>query len=178
MNRFVILSGCSGGGKSTLLAELSRLGHAIIEEPGRRIVAEEQASGGSALPWLDMPAFARWAIDMALSDRKRARHAEGWVFFDRSLIDAAAALAHASGEETVLDLCRQHPYHETVFLTPPWPELYAPDAERRHGLEAAIAEYQRLAALFPRLGYQTVLLPKVSVKERAAMILARLGRAP
>jgi predicted ATPase len=37
MNRFVVISGCSGGGKSTLLAELGRRGHAVVEEPGRRI---------------------------------------------------------------------------------------------------------------------------------------------
>ena len=38
MDRFIILSGCSGGGKSTLLAELARRGFATVEEPGRRIV--------------------------------------------------------------------------------------------------------------------------------------------
>ncbi|HEY5105435.1 MAG TPA: AAA family ATPase [Caulobacteraceae bacterium] len=37
----MVISGCSGGGKSTLLAELGRRGHATIEEPGRRIVREE-----------------------------------------------------------------------------------------------------------------------------------------
>lgn len=51
--RFVVLSGCSGGGKSSLLAALARRGHAVVEEPGRRIVAEETRSGGSALPWTD-----------------------------------------------------------------------------------------------------------------------------
>jgi hypothetical protein len=35
MNRFVVISGCSGGGKSTLLAELARRGQAVVEEPGR-----------------------------------------------------------------------------------------------------------------------------------------------
>ena len=34
---FVILSGCSGGGKTTLLAELHRRGYAVIEELGQRI---------------------------------------------------------------------------------------------------------------------------------------------
>ena len=53
MNRFVVISGCSGGGKSTLLAELGRRGHTVIEEPGRRIVIEEMNNGGSALPWVD-----------------------------------------------------------------------------------------------------------------------------
>jgi predicted ATPase len=41
VNRFVVISGCSGGGKSTLLAELGRRRHSIIEEPSRRIVVEE-----------------------------------------------------------------------------------------------------------------------------------------
>lgn len=57
MNPFVIISGCSGGGKSTLLAELQRRGYPVIEEPGRRIVEEQLGTGGHALPWLDMPAF-------------------------------------------------------------------------------------------------------------------------
>jgi predicted ATPase len=30
MNRFVVISGCSGGGKSTLPAELARRGHAVV----------------------------------------------------------------------------------------------------------------------------------------------------
>jgi len=51
MENFVTISGCSSGGKSTLLAELRRRGFATVEEPGRRIVAEELKRGGNALPW-------------------------------------------------------------------------------------------------------------------------------
>jgi predicted ATPase len=89
MNRFVVVSGCSGGGKSTLLAELGRRGHAVIEEPGRRIVKEELESGGRALPWVNGPAFARRATTMALADRAAADARAGWVFFDRGLVDAS-----------------------------------------------------------------------------------------
>ena len=53
MENFVTISGCSGGGTSTLLAEFQRRGFATIEEPGRRIVGEELNRGGSALPWVD-----------------------------------------------------------------------------------------------------------------------------
>jgi nicotinamide riboside kinase len=89
-SRLVVLSGCSGGGKSTLLAELARRGRAIVEEPGRRIVAEEVSGDGSALPWVDSVAFARRAVAMALEDRAQAAGADRWVFFDRGLVDAAA----------------------------------------------------------------------------------------
>ena len=94
MNRFVVISGCSGGGKSTLLAELGRRGHTVIEEPGRRIVVEEMNDGGSVLPWVDMAAFARRVITTALADRSSAPASSGWIFFDRSLIHAAIALQH------------------------------------------------------------------------------------
>jgi RNase adaptor protein for sRNA GlmZ degradation len=37
IDRFVVISGCSGGGKSALLEELGRQGYPTVEEPGRRI---------------------------------------------------------------------------------------------------------------------------------------------
>src|SRR5262245_63699753 len=68
MQSFVTISGCSGGGKSTLLQELARRGFATVAEPGRRIVAEELQRGGTALPWADAAAFARRAIEVSLAD--------------------------------------------------------------------------------------------------------------
>ncbi|MGO4125288.1 AAA family ATPase [Inquilinus sp. YAF38] len=174
MNRFVVISGCSGGGKSTLLAEFGRRGHAVVEEPGRRIVKEELESGGRALPWVDGPAFARRAIAVALADRTVAECRPGWVFFDRSLVDAASALQHMTGEPALETLARPHPYHQRVFLAPPWPEIYGTDPERRHGLDAAITEYERLLQDYPVLGYEVVILPKVSVAERADFVLGTL----
>lgn len=87
----VILSGCSGGGNSTLLGVLARRGFETVEEPGRRIVAEEMRGDGSALPWVNLEAFARRAIHVASRDRVRFNRASGWVFFDRGLVDAAVA---------------------------------------------------------------------------------------
>jgi predicted ATPase len=47
--------------------------------------------GGSAVPWVDMATFARRVIAMALADRSSAAESGGWVFFDRSLVDAAVS---------------------------------------------------------------------------------------
>jgi predicted ATPase len=174
MDRFVVISGCSGGGKSTLLAELGRRGHDVVEEPGRRIVKQELESGGQALPWVDGAAFARRAIALALADRAAAEAGPGWVFFDRGLVDAASALQQMTGEPALEALARPHPYHRRVFLTPPWPEIYGTDPERRHGLDAAIAEYERLQQDYPALGYEVLVLPKASVAERADFVLGLL----
>ncbi|KMS52516.1 ATPase [Novosphingobium barchaimii LL02] len=174
-NRFVVISGCSGGGKSTLLAELARRGHDVVEEPGRRVIAETLAGDGSALPWIDIQAFARRAIEVSLRDRAEAQRHKGWVFFDRGLIDAAVALEHASGKPVAESFCRKHRYHREVFLTPPWPEIYRHDADRRHDMTAALDEYERLLAAYPHLGYDVVILPKASVEARADFLLERLG---
>jgi predicted ATPase len=181
MDRFVVVSGCSGGGKSTLVAELARRGHATVAEPGRRIVARESASGGAALPWVDLAAFARAAIALALADRAALMTEEGWVpgagpvFFDRGLIDAAAALEHATGERVLEPLAAAHRYNPLVFMTPPWPEIYARDPERRHGFQEARAEYERLVAAYPAHGYEVVTVPRTCVAARADFVLERLG---
>lgn len=171
--RGVVLSGCSGGGKSAVLQSLHDLGYEAVDEPGRRIVREQHRVGGTALPWDDAPAFARHCIDLARSDLADAAGAE-WVFFDRGLVDAAVALHHYTGHWgcPISELQR---YHQHVFLTPPWPELYIGDTERQLGFSDAVAEYDRLHATYRKLGYTVTVLPLTDVASRVDVILDRLG---
>jgi len=173
-DRFVVLSGCSGGGKSTLLAELARRGHAVVDEPGRRIVREETARGGQALPWVDAEAFLRRAVAMALEDRRKAEDIAGWIFFDRGLVDAVSGLEDMTHEPVLARYGNSHRYHPKVFLTPPWPEIYETDAERQHGFEQAVTEYGRLIRDYARLGYDTLEIPRCPVDGRADFVLSAL----
>jgi len=175
MKNFVIISGCSGGGKSTLLEELARRGHSVVPEPGRRIVQRELARGGDALPWRDVEAFARRAIEVSLQDLTEASGNRGWTFFDRGLIDAAAALKPYDGSAALTELAGMHRFHQLVFLTPPWPELHVTDRERRHAFEEAQQEYAHLEQVYPCLGYDVTILPKVGVPERADFVLQALA---
>ncbi|RAH99317.1 ATPase [Acuticoccus sediminis] len=170
----VVISGCSGGGKSTLLEALAARGYATVEEPGRRIVREALASDGGTLPWRDPVAFAHRAIAMAQDDHARVDGLGPLVFFDRGLVDAASFLDHVTDGDALSGLASATRYHTTVFLTPPWPELFQNDAERRHGFGEAISEYARLAQAYPAAGYTVVTLPRVSVKERVGIVLAEL----
>lgn len=177
MDRFVVISGCSGGGKSTLLAELALRGYAVVEEPGRRIIAAERQTGGQALPWVDLAAFARRAVAVALEDYALALGRSGWVFFDRGLIDAATALQHCTGEPVLGALGQGRRYHRRIFLAPPWKEIYRNDGDRKHDLREAMAEYERLLSAYLSLGYDVTILPKVSVQERADFIAGMLAAA-
>jgi predicted ATPase len=175
IDRFVVLSGCSGGGKSTLLDELARRGHAVVPEPGRRIVAEQLRVGGGALPWSDPVGFLEQALALADAEYRAAHEATSRVFFDRGVIDAAAGLHHLTGRPDLAAVAARYRFHRRVFLVPPWLEIHVADAERRHGLGEAIAEYDRLTAVYRLLGYEVTVLPKVSVAERAGIVLAALN---
>lgn len=173
-DRFHLITKCSGGGKSTMLAALAKAGFSTVPEPGRRIVRAAQAGHGAALPWVDPEAFARQALAMARDDLARAAALPGPVLFDRGVLDAAVAFAHLTGTP-LSDALPDWPYARRVVLAPPWPALFASDAERRHDLSEAVAEYERLAGALSDLGLETIVLPRVSVAERCAFVQAHLS---
>ncbi|MEO0981620.1 MAG: AAA family ATPase [Pseudomonadota bacterium] len=173
--RRIVLSGCSGGGKSTLLAALARRGFAVFEEPGRRIVREQRATGGQALPDVDPAAFLTLTAELARRDFEAAP--PGPSFFDRSVVDAAAGFdaiesAKPASVAAAEAACR---YDEAVFLAPPWPEIFEQDAERTHDFASAETEYDRLCEAYPKRGYKTIILPKVDIESRVKFVLAEIG---
>ena len=173
-DRFILISGCSGGGKSTLLEALHRRGHAVVDEPGRRIVRDALASGEDVLPWSNPEAFLRRAVTVSLSDRTAAASLPGRVFFDRGLIDAASGLQALTVEPVLTTLAAAHPSHRRVVFVPPWPEIWVNDPERRHDFDAAVAEHDRLARDYASLGYEIIDLPKAPIDARAEWVLSNL----
>jgi len=167
----VMISGCSGGGKSTLLAELANRGYAVVAEPGRRIIAEARAGDGRTLPWIDPDAFARRALEMSTADFLSAR---GLTFFDRGVVDAAVAITASGGDlpSAALERCR----YDRLFLVPPWPEIYVNDDDRRHTLEKACQDYERVRQAYYDAGYRPFMLPRAPVAARADFLLCHLAR--
>ena len=173
--RRIVLSGCSGGGKSTLLAELARRGHATNDEPGRRIVKAERARGGDGVPWRNLTRFMDLTLDCAVADFDRTARS-GVTLFDRSIVDTASAMIRSGHRADAASAAMvRYRYDPVVFLAPPWPEIFEADDERKHALEEATAEYDALLATFLANGYQVRVVPRLPVAERADWIEAELG---
>jgi predicted ATPase len=68
------------------------------------------------------------------------------------LIDPTVALRHRAGDSALACLGRSHRYNGTMFMTPPSLEFYRVDDSRRHDFAAAVAEFDRLSAVYPALG--------------------------
>lgn len=75
----------------------------------------------------------RVAVAIALADRISAGTLDGWVFFDRGLVDTAAGLRYLTGEPVLAALGHAPRYHHRMVPMPLWPEIYVTDRERRHG---------------------------------------------
>lgn len=58
-------------------------------------------------------------------------------------------------------------------MTPPWPEIFCHDAERKHPFAAAVEEYDRLMEFYQRCSYQLIEIPEVSIEKRVQIILSR-----
>lgn len=171
-DRLVIISGCSGGGKSTLIAELARRGHPVHEEAGRQVVKEQLYVGGDALPWADAGKFVELTISRTMHNMISAARTGRLTFFDRGIVDQVAGCEQAGlpVPDYLREAARRFRCHRRVFLAPPWQEIFHNDVERRHSFGHAAASYGPLRAAYEGLGYRIVDLPKASVASRADFV--------
>ncbi len=182
-NKLVIISGCSGGGKSTLIEALQARGFHTMPEVGREIVKEALANDSEALPWKNPPLFAERLIAASVLAYEKAKQMAlmpgAVIFFDRSYLEGISYLHHLGVKQsTTYDfLIAKHRYASQVFMTPPWQEIYRQDEERQHSYAEAESEYTRLSAFYPQCGYDIVTIPKANVDERVDFILLTLGLA-
>jgi predicted ATPase len=177
-DRAFVLSGCSGGGKSTLLAGLAAHGFAVAEEAGRQIVKEQMHFGGPALPSDNPVLFVELLASRAIHQWVTAARVEGTTVFDRSIIDGISFLEHL-GLEVPAHLARAGErirYNPVVLMVPPWPALFTLDAERRHGFDEAAAQYETLIRTYERFGYQPVPLPTCDIETRIGIVLSHVAR--
>jgi predicted ATPase len=170
----VVISGCSGGGKSTLLEALQNRGYPVVQEPGREVVRQQMSIGSDALPWENLSKFLELTLSFAMRDFLKAVDLGSWTFFDRSIIDTQhSEMRQPSCFQKAAKIYR---YHPVVFLLPPWQEIYREDGERQHTFTSAVEEFERLQHSYPQAGYTIKMVPKLPVDERADWILQELGK--
>ena len=169
-----VLSGCSGGGKSTLIEALRHRGWSVVPEAGRQIVQSEMASSGQAFPWDNPIKFTELAAQLSAKQIEEAIIASkaDVIITDRSIVDLVSYLGCLALHvpQTVTDMLHAQSYARTVFITPPWPEIFESDVERPKDFAQAVQEYEVLRAEYLNLGYGLIDIPKVSVLERAKFI--------
>jgi predicted ATPase len=176
-DRFFVLTGGPGAGKTTLIEALKARGYATTEEAGRGVIRQETQSSGEGLPWVDRERFAELMFEWELRSYRDAERQDGPVIFDRGLPDTIGYLrlegleVPAWMEEEAWRLR----YNAQVFVAPPWKEIYGQDEERRQSWDVAVRTHDIVVETYADLGYELVELPRTSVMQRAEFVIAGIG---
>jgi predicted ATPase len=175
--RRVVISGCSGGGKSSLIGGLTSQGFPTVAEAGRILVRQELDTGGQALPWIDPKLFAERLADLTLDQFHSVSELYGLVFFDRCIIEPLvySQMNEIDLSDKVRRSANDWRYENPIFIVPPWEEIYVHDEERKHSFQDAVAEYEALHKAFLDFNYEVCIIPKMTIENRINFILAKLN---
>jgi predicted ATPase len=179
-DRFFVITGGPGAGKSVLVEALSNAGYARSIEAGRGVIQDQVTIGGAALPWSDRILFAELMLSWDMRSYHLAQQAEGIVFFDRGVPDVAGYLrlqgmpvpAHMRKATEIFR------YNRKVFIAPPWREIFIQDRERKQDFDEATRTYEVLSATYAAHDYELIELPCVSVEERVRFVLSKIAPKP
>lgn len=209
-NKLIVISGCSGGGKTTLITELSKMGYTVFPEVATEILREQLAIKGDITPWQYPKAFCKLLIERSITDFNKAKTMVDVlgkvIFFDRSYLEGMRyhkiinsidrdkydnfirplgnlAVEHQrQGVSEHLTSTVAFPqrslndwrYFDTVYIAPPWEEIYCQNEERKHSFQTSVADYEKILSFYHQCGYKTIVLPKVNVSDRVQFMLSSI----
>ncbi len=180
-NHFYVITGGPGVGKTTLLNELVRRGFRCVPEVAREIIREQVRTGGDGLPWKNREYYIQLMLKRSIESYRQVER-KGWqsdaVFFDRGIIDTLcyATLIGLGVSQKMDNYANHYRYHPTVFILPPWKEIYQTDSERKQGWEEAVSTYRHMGKIYRKYAYEITEVPKAPVERRVDFILAAINK--
>lgn len=175
--RFHIITGGPGSGKSSLIDALGSEGFAHMPEAGRAIIQDQVSIGGTALPWSDREAFAALMLSWDMRSYREATSYPGSVIFDRGIPDIIGylRLCDLPVPAATMRAAEIRRYAKRVFIAPHWPAIFAQDTERKQSPIEAEATYRAMIDAYSGLGYEIIQLPLASVTERVAFVRSHIA---
>ncbi len=175
-NNFYIITGGPGVGKTTLLKELKNRNYQIISEIARELIKEQQAQNGEALPWKDKNLYKEMMFHRSINSYEQTEKSlnnKKPIFFDRGFLDAIcyAKLIQSEISEQMKSYAENWKHNKSVFVLPPWREIYKTDNERKQDWKEAVLTFEAMCETYKNYGYKIVKIPNVSISERADFIL-------
>ncbi len=174
MQKKIVITGGPGTGKSTVISELEKKDFACMHEISREVTLMARKSGIEQLFLKDPMLFSKLLLEGRVQQFKKAEKlSKNMVFFDRGIPDVFAYMNYlgVSYPDIFVKESQDNKYFETVFLMPPWKEIYITDNERYESFEQSLAIHNHLKAAYENLGYKIVEVPFDTVSERVSFIL-------
>tara|TARA_R110001583_G_scaffold193866_5_gene363466 strand:+ start:31586 stop:32236 length:651 start_codon:yes stop_codon:yes gene_type:complete len=176
-SNLIVITGGPGAGKTTLINHLSERGYDTSQEVARNVIKNQQERGGNALPWDDNDAYSGLMMRGSIRAWQDGMEQDPLpVFFDRGLPDTLAhrRLSGLPDDPTLMRAIETYRYRRSVFILPPWAEIYKADSARTQNFAEAVRTYVILYRTYLECGYAPIEIRKGPVEQRAEQILSRL----
>ena len=171
VNNWYVITGGPSTGKTTLLAELEKLGYKTIPEAARSVIDEAIASGKTVAELrADEHAFQDEVMRKKVTTE--AEHTpQELLFFDRGMQDTLAYLRayDFNLEDWVLEQMQSARYQK-VFLLDTLPNFQS-DYARTEDKEFSVRLRELLRDAYSEFGMEPIIVPVASPAERAKFVI-------
>jgi len=175
MNRFHVLTGAPGTGKTAILDALGD-DFTVMPEPARRVLAEWRAAGNPLPARMEARLMVRRMTELAIDDHAEAGRESGPVLFDRGVVDSVAYARHLGLDaDEAFRAAASHAYNRRVLLTTPWREIYATDDERTMSFKDVERFHEAVVRTYLDAGYDLVVVPDAPLAERVEFVRRHIG---
>lgn len=177
MPKKIVITGGPGSGKTTLISFLLENGFQCQDEISREVIIEAQKEGIDQLFLTDPILFSQKLLEGRLKQFQEIHHFEkSYIFYDRGLPDITAYMDFTNVDypNTFIKTCNKNRY-DTVFLLPPWKEIYKQDNERYESFEEAQKIHDCLLNGYDKYGYDVIEVPFGSLEDRMQFITNNLA---
>jgi predicted ATPase len=170
---FFLITGGPGAGKTSVLNELNKQGQLVVPEVARKIIQAQNAIGGNATHSGNRDNFCDLMLEQSIADFKKMELVSQPVFFDRGIPDLYGYSQRFCGKMNteIVRAIQQYRYNTSVFIFPPWPEIYRHDMERQQDFQEAIETWQAIKEAHTICGYELIEVPKDTIENRVNFIL-------
>lgn len=173
MQKKIVITGGPGTGKSSLIDELINQNYFCMPEISRKVTLDARKNGIEQLFLKNPLLFSQ----LLLNEReqqflKATKENSELVFFDRGIPDIHGYMNYLGVDypDVYVDKSLKYRY-SSVFITPPWQEIYQSDNERYETYEQSLAIHNHLKKTYLDLEYFIVNVPKGNIKERVQFVL-------
>ena len=174
MNNWYVVTGGPSTGKTTLLAELEKLGHKTIPEAARVVIDEALAKGISVEELRADEKRFQEDVARVKETVEAERDPNTLTFFDRGMQDTTAYMRHYGFtiEPWVKALTDKSRYQK-VYLLEPLP-TYETDYARTEDKDFSQHLHKLLHDAYTECGMEPIIVPAVSVEDRVKFVLDRV----
>ena len=169
--KLYVISGGPCSGKTSVIMELKKRGKMVLEEPARFIAENDKRFAGKSIKNINHFEFHNAILDFQVKQMNELELKKGVFFLDRGFVDT---LAYASFHglkipKEKLKYIKSFKYEKIFILSSL--DFYEQDKLRKETKKEQEEIYREIVKFCKELKYNFIIVPFMSIKERADFIL-------